>query len=86
MSDIKRSILVCECNSLEHQFAIWFDEEYNQLYIEPHLKRRPLLERIKYAIKYIFGHQSNYGAFDEIIIKPVDAGELIEYLQKYKGG
>lgn len=84
MSDIKRDILVCECNSLEHQFAIWYDEVYNQVYIEPHLNRRPLLDRIKYAIKYVLGRQSNYGAFDEIIIKPIDADKIIEYLQKYK--
>jgi len=51
MEMINREILVCECESLEHQFAIW-------------------------------GRQSNYGAFDEIIINPKDAETMIEYLKK----
>ena len=82
MGNLKREIFVCECQSLEHQFAVWYDEELNELYIEPHLKRRSLRDRILYAISYIFGRQSNYGAFDEIIINPDDANKLIEYLQK----
>lgn len=80
----KRDILICECNSLEHQFAIWYDEEDNILYIEPHLNRKPLITRIKYAIRYIFGHQSNYGAFDEFIINKDDVEKLIQYLNKLK--
>jgi len=78
----KREILVCECNSLEHQFAIWYDDE--DLYIQPHLNRKPLRDRILYAIKYIFGYQSKYGAFDEIIINPDDAEKIISYLEKIK--
>jgi hypothetical protein len=84
MEPNKREILVCECHSLEHQFAIWFDDEDKMLYIEPHLKRKPLRDRILYAIDYIFGRQSNYGAFDEIIVNPDDADNLIGYLQKLK--
>jgi|688.fasta_scaffold418323_3 hypothetical protein len=84
MEKINREILVCECESLEHQFAIWYDDEDNTLYIEPHLKRKSLRDRILYAIDYIFGRQSNYGAFDEIIINPKDAETMIEYLEKIK--
>jgi len=84
MEPNKREILVCECHSLEHQFAIWYDDEYNTLYIEPHLRRKSLIKRILYAINYIFGRQSNYGAFDEIIVNPDNADKLIEYLQKIK--
>lgn len=84
MESNKRDILVCECHSLEHQFAIWYDEENNTIYIEPHLKRRTLGDRILYAISYIFGRQSNYGAFDEFIVNPDDAEKLISYLEKLK--
>jgi hypothetical protein len=84
MENNKREILVCECHSLEHQFAIWYDDEMNQLYIEPHLGSKPLLQRLKYAIKYIFGYKTKFGSFDEIIINPDDAQKLTEYLNKLK--
>ena len=84
MEQNKREILVCECHSLEHQFAIWYNEDDNVLYIEPHLNRKPLLDRIKYAIKYVLGYQSNYGAFDEFILNSEDAEKLIGYLEKIK--
>lgn len=86
MESNRREILVCECHSLEHQFAIWYDEEDNILYIEPHLRRKSWRDRILYAISYIFGRQSNYGAFDEIMVNPDDADTLIEYLSKLKSG
>ncbi len=81
---IKRDIFVCECQSLDHIFGVWYDEELNMLYIEPHLTKRSLKDRILYAINYIFGGQSRYGAFDEVIFDPKDCDKLIEYLQKIK--
>jgi len=82
MGNNKREILICDCHSLEHQFAIWYDEEDDTLYIEPHLKHKSLRDRILYAINYILGRQCNYGAFDEIIVNPDDAEKLISYLEK----
>jgi len=40
-----------------------------------------------YGIKYIFGYQSKYGAFDEFIINPKDANKLekiVKYLKSDK--
>jgi hypothetical protein len=57
-------------------------------YIHAHLVKRPLWERIKYGIKYIFGYQSKYGAFDEFIINPDDAErirKIADYLDGNKG-
>jgi hypothetical protein len=45
------------------------------------------LERVKYGLKYIFGRQCNYGAFDEFIFNPKDADklqELVNYLKDLK--
>ena len=84
MENNRREIFVCECHSLEHQFAIWYDDEIKELYIEPHLTSKSFFYRIKYAFKYIFGYKCRFGAFDEIIINRNDADKLIEYLNKIK--
>jgi hypothetical protein len=42
-------------------------------------------KRLVYGIKYIFGHKSKYGAWDEFIFNPNDADklqELVDYLKK----
>lgn len=83
-NNLKRDIFICNCHSLEHVFAIWYDPELNHVYIEPHLTKRPFFERVKYAIKYVFGYQSRFGAFDEVIINPDDAEKINGYLNKIK--
>ena len=76
-------LLICKCHSTDHQLIFQFEEnrEYSQVYMEVHLNKRPLLSRIKYAIKYIFGYQSRYGAFDEFLVnkKDVEKFEKIGY-------
>ncbi|MBR1436345.1 MAG: hypothetical protein IJ584_14685, partial [Bacteroidales bacterium] len=56
-----------------------------EVYIAVHLNKKPFWKRLKYAIKYIFGYQCKYGAFDEIILNPDDAERLqkvVDYLRK----
>lgn len=77
----KRDILVCECHSLDHQFAFWYDKENNLLYFEPHLTtHRNFFQRLWYGLKYAFGYKSKYGAWDEFIIKDEDKEKLIKFL------
>lgn len=81
----QRDIFVCDCHSLEHQFAFWYDEEDKSLYFEPHLYQGGnWLQRFWGRIKYLFGGKSRFGAYDEVIINPDDASKLIEYLEKIK--
>jgi hypothetical protein len=59
--------------------------EFREVFVHVHLNKRPFWSRIKYAIKYIFGHQSKYGAFDEFIFDKDNVGKLkdvIDYIQK----
>jgi len=79
-----RKIFVCSCHSLEHQFAFWYDEEYNELYFEPHLHDNswPWYKIFWQRLRYVFGNKSRFGAWDEVIIKPEDAKQIIEYLNK----
>ena len=86
-----KEILICACHSTDHQLIILYDDDefeghkYPVCYFHIHLTKRPFWQRVKYGIKYIFGYQCNYGAFDEFIFKPKDANklqELVNYLTK----
>ena len=77
----EREIFVCDCHSLEHIVAFWYDEEGNELYIYPKLTTyRNIFKRIWVAIKYVFGYTSRYGEFDEVIIPQSKHDKLIKIL------
>jgi hypothetical protein len=84
----QKDLFVCSCHSTEHQMVVLYDEDeiddvkYPMLYIHTHLVKRPFWQRVKYGLKYIFGYQCRYGAFDEFIINPDDV-EGIEKIVKY---
>lgn len=83
----KKEILLCECNSTEHQMVFLYDtedKEHKMVYVHVHLNKKPFLERLKYGIKYIFGYQSKYGAFDEFIFNPDDYKKLKDVLRHIK--
>lgn len=83
-----RETLICQCNSEEHQFSfVWFEDEHGkgEVFMEIHLTPHTLWGRLKNAIKYIFGHRSIYGDFDEVILKKEDVYKLekiVEFLKK----
>ena len=84
----RRETLICQCNSEEHQFSfVWFEDEHGkgEVFMEIHLTPHTLWGRLKNAIKYIFGHRSVYGDFDEVILKKEDVHKLekiVEFLKK----
>lgn len=84
----KKDLFVCSCHSTEHQMVVLYSEDeidgitYPMVYIHTHLNKRPFWQRVGYGLKYIFGHQSRYGAFDEFIINADDV-EGIEKIVKY---
>jgi hypothetical protein len=87
--DLETDIFICECYSSEHQFLFHYleDENRNEVSVQPHLVKRPLLYRIKYAFKYIFGYKSRYGAWDEFLFNSDDIPKLqkvISFLEQSK--
>ena len=62
------TIMVCECSSTEHQVVFMKDEDDGYIYCHIHLTPDSFFNRLKKGIKYIFGHRSIYGDFDEIIL------------------
>lgn len=78
-------LFLCECNSPEHQFIVRYLSGDKEVYVDIHLTKATFWKRVWYAIKYVFGYQCKYGAFDEIILNPDDAERLqkvVDYLRK----
>lgn len=78
-----KHLLICSCHSTEHQIIIYenTDPLYGpEAYVHIHLIKRSFWKRLKYAIKYIFGYKSRYGAWDEFILEPKHADKLEQLL------
>lgn len=89
MKKTNEDILICECHSTEHQLIVLYSNEdkHPMVYFHIHLNKRSFWERLKYGIKYIFGYQSQYGAFQEFILNPEDAHKMervVKYLKDEK--
>lgn len=62
---------ICTCGSPEHQMIFSFDPDdgwNDYMFITIHLSLGPWYKRIWPGIKYLFGYQSKYGHFDEIML------------------
>lgn len=79
---------ICKCNNIEHQLVFtYFTEDKNKGIdsdVSIHLKPDSFWNRLVNGIKYIFGHRSKYGDFDEFIFNKKDADKLqrvVDYLK-----
>ena len=75
---MERELFICECENTEHQIVFsWFeDDKVDGVFATVHLRKKSFLKRLIYGLKYIFGYQCKYGAFDEFILNPADASKL----------
>jgi len=65
------TLMLCDCRSDEHQviFHADVDGEDPVVYMHVHLTDwTPWYKRLVHGIKYIFGHTSRYGDWDEFIL------------------
>lgn len=74
----KQEIFICSCDNVEHQIVMrwWEDVNPKEVYCEIHLNKLPFFKRLVHGIKYIFGHKSTFGKFQEFIFKQEDAYRL----------
>lgn len=83
--NMKHEVFICQCNSVEHQMIASYIPDDKEVYISIHLiPEWKLWDRIKMAIKYIFGYKCQYGHFDEFIFNKNDADKLqsiVNYLK-----
>ena len=85
MSKMNHELFVCACGDIQHQFVIsYFDDEALEkyLYISVNLYKQPFFKRLWTGIQYIFGKQSIYGAFDEVILNEEDSVRLRNILNE----
>jgi len=83
----KEQMFICACSSLEHQLFFWWDYGSDMLYVESHLhSNRNFWGRLKYALKYVFGHKSNYGSWDEFLFSEESLTKLQTFLNNLKDG
>lgn len=86
----KQELFICACHNVEHQLIMLYSEDNDdkEVYCSVHLKPEPnVFKRIWGAVKYVFGHRSIYGDFDEFFFKPEDADKLqqvVDYLKHNK--
>lgn len=81
---MEQKLIVCACHNVEHQMIIDYDKEDNLAYVEFHLVKLPFLKRLMNGIRYIFGYESRYGDFDEMIIDSTYADYFIDLGTKLK--
>lgn len=86
---MQEELLICKCGDPAHQLIVFYDNNPNdkQVYVTVHLSpKQKFFKRLKSGLKYIFGRKrSIYGDFDEIILRPEDAGKLqkvVDYLNE----
>jgi len=81
---IENHFFVCSCFSDEHTLHCTYDPEDNDMWVSVLLNKRSWHKRLWYGIKYIFGYQSMYGAFDYYTFDPADADRMIEVMRLLK--
>lgn len=82
----KTDILICMCRTAEHNIIVHYLEG-GLIYVDYHLVRLGFWSRLKYAVKYIFGFRSKYGAYGEMILNPDDwakVQKIADYLKGYE--
>lgn len=80
-------VFICKCCNTEHQLIFSYFTDEKEVYVSVHLiPEYKIFRRIWKAIKYIFGHRSIYGHFDEFIFKPEDADKLQSIVNFLKDG
>lgn len=88
MSELNE-LIICACNSPEHQliFRTVEGDEDVEVFVTVHLCKLRWYRRIWEGLKYIFGHTSIFGHFDEMILYPEHAKQLkkvVRYLETPK--
>jgi hypothetical protein len=89
MLKLESDQFVCACNSVCHQLIVqgdnWGDSNTDPFVaVSIHLTQAPVRYRIWYAIRYVLGlDHKNFSAFDEVILEPDQARELVRAIEKH---
>lgn len=84
MKDIQTQSFRCACNDPEHSIEFVYSPEDDDFWINVHLQDLPFFQRIKNAIKYVFGYKTDFGCFGCWMLNSSDIDNLIAMLQSKK--
>lgn len=84
MKEMKRTLFVCRCFSMEHSFVVSADDE--DLFIEVHLSSAPFWKRLRNAARYVLGRKSTWGDYEEILLSPEMALNLGDKMIEWASG
>ena len=77
LSNAFTNILICECNSTEHQIVIDYNKENKIAYCYIHLiTHKSFLKRLWVGLRYAFGYKCKYGNWDEFILNKKHVKQL----------
>ena len=84
-TDKTEEFILCACSSFDHQaiFWVWPEESAagDEIYVNFHLaKRNGFFKRLWYGLKYAFGFNSRYGAWDEFIFSKREFAKLRDFV------
>lgn len=75
----RTTLVRCNCSSNEHIVILdQLEDEPEDVYVSIYLTKHSFLKRLWCALKYIFGYQCKYGAFEDMIF---DKDTLIESIE-----
>lgn len=75
---MKRDLLICKCENLEHQLIFtYIDDSEKLITVSVLLNNYSFFKRLIFGIKYIFGYRSKFGLYDEFIINPEDKDKFL---------
>jgi hypothetical protein len=75
-TESETKMLICECNSAEHQIIIHYEQDENVAYCHIHLSKRSFMKRLVLGLRYIFGYHCVFGHWDEFVITDKHAQAL----------
>ena len=81
---IKTDLLICQCSSVEHQVVVTTFDNESEVYLSVHLTKHSFWKRVREGIKYIFGYQCTYGAFEEVILDSEHIPQIENILKQLK--
>jgi len=84
---METKIIICGCGDTSHHLIFTPDEEDPEVWLYYQLDLKPWYKRIFLGFKYIFGFQSKYGMYGELLINETNIDkfeEIIDHIKNFK--
>ena len=86
----EQDLVICSCGDISHQLIISTFEYTTSsgkddidCFIQIYLSKHNFWNRLIFGFKYIFGFQSKFGAFEEIVVNQENATKIKNCMEYY---